>query len=186
MKEWKINIINYALLEIIGINLSVTSWIGFYHLLDDYLYPNNSMISAGICLIIGYVLYFPLMYSQAYLENLKLKYDFWIFISINFPCLYRNIRHLLAFVSCLFIWRGYWLVYAEYIYIFEDYYKTYLLIYLLSFLILFIFQTSSSVNGPLSDMKEKNNFFPLYPHCYVSIVQRKFSRLCFSKINHGI
>jgi hypothetical protein len=52
---------------------------------------------------------------------------------------------------------------------------------MISFLILSIFQTSSSINGPLSDIKDKNNFFPLYPHCYVSIIQRKFSKFFSSK-----
>lgn len=185
MKQWKINLINYILWEIIGINLSVTAWLGFYHFLDDYLYPDDSIISAGICLGIGYLLYFPLMYTQAYFENLHLTHEFWTFISVNFPRFFRNIRHLLAFLSCLFLWRGYWLLYAEYIFIFKENYKTFLLIYLVSFLILSILQTASSINGPLSDIKETNNFFPLYPHCYVSIVQRKFSHLWFSKLHHS-
>jgi hypothetical protein len=30
-------------------------------------------------------------------------------------------------------------------------------------------------------MEDANNFFPLYPHCYVSIVHRKFSQLFFFK-----
>jgi hypothetical protein len=102
-------------------------------------------------------------------------------ISINFPQFYRNIRHLLAFFSCIFLWRGYWVFYDGYFNIFKDYYKTCLLFYVGSFLILSILQTASSINGPLSNINEKNNFFPLYPHCYVSIVQRKFSRLCRSK-----
>jgi hypothetical protein len=102
-------------------------------------------------------------------------------ISINFPQFYRNIRHLLAFFSCIFLWRGYWVFYDGYFNIFKDYYKTCLLFYIGSFLILSILQTASSINGPLSNINEKNNFFPLYPHCYVSIVQRKVSRLFRSK-----
>lgn len=184
MKQWKINLINYVLWEIIGVNLSVTAWLGFYHFLDDYLYPDDSLISAGICLAIGYLLFFPLMYTQAYFESLSVHHEFLMFISVNFPRFFRNIRHLLAFSSCLFVWRGYWLVYAEYIHIFKDYYKTYLLIYMVSFLILSILRSSSSLNGPLSEIEEKNNFFPLYPHCYVSVVQRKFSHLRFSKLLH--
>ncbi|CAF1681235.1 unnamed protein product, partial [Rotaria sordida] len=180
MKQWAINLINYILYEIIISNLSIMTWRGIYHYLDNYFYPDNVPMSAGISILIGYLLYFPLMYFQTYLEELNLKYDFWTFISINFPQFYRNIRHLLAFISCVFIWRGYWLIYDEYLYIFEDYYKTYLLFYIISFIYLSILQTASSINGPLSNMDDDNQFFPLYPHCYVSIVQRKFSQFkCF-------
>ncbi len=181
MKQWKINLINYILYEIIISNLSVICWRGFYNFINTDSFPHSITLPAEICLIIGYVLYFPLMYCQTYLEELNLKYEFWTFVSINFPQFYRNIRHLLAFFSCIFSWRGYWKLYDDHIEIFEDYYKTYLLIYMVSFLILTIFQTSSSINGPLSHINDKNNFFPLYPHCYVSIVQRKFSQRFSSK-----
>jgi hypothetical protein len=181
MKEWKINLLNYILYEIIVSNLSIITWRGFYHVIDNYFYPNDVNISIGLCFLIGYLLYFPLMYFQTYLENLNMKYEFWTFVSINFPQFYRNIRHFLAFLSCVFIWRSYWLFYDTYISIFEEDFKTYLLLYFISFLVLSIVQTSSSLNGPLSHINEKNNFFPLYPHCYVSIVQRKLSQIFFSK-----
>jgi hypothetical protein len=177
MKQWKINLINYVLYEIIISNLSIIAWRGLYHYLDDHLYPDNYDLSAGICLIIGYLLYFPLMYFQTYLEELNIKYEFWTFVSINFPQFYRNIRHLLAFLSCLFIWRGFWLLCDSYIYVYDDYYKTYLIFFILSFFVLCLIQTSSSTNGPLSNMGDENNFFPLYPHCYVSMVQKKLSQL---------
>ena len=180
MKQWKINLINYILYEWIISNLSIMVWRGFYHFLDDFLYPDDLPLSAGICLIIGYVLYFPLMYFQTYLEELNLKYSFWTFVSINFPQFYRNIRHLLAFISCVFAWRGYWLLFDNYVDIFEKYYQTYLLLYLLSFMLLSVLQTASSTNGPLSYMDDSFRFFPLYPHCYVSIVYRKISQWpCF-------
>jgi hypothetical protein len=182
MKQWKINLLNYIFYEIIISNLSIMSWRGFYNFIDDYFFPNNLNMSAGICLLIGYLLYFPLMYFQTYLEDLHMKYEFWTFVSINFPQFYRNIRHLLAFLSCVFLWRGYWVLYDAYLYIFKEYYKTCLLFYIGSFLSLCILQTASSINGPLSNINEKNNFFPLYPHCYISIVHRKLSRLYFSKI----
>jgi hypothetical protein len=151
MKQWKINLINFVLYEIIISNLSIMTWRAFYHLLDDNLYPDNFVMSAGICLLIGYILYFPLMYFQTYLEELNIKYEFWTFVSINFPQLYRNIRHLLAFLSCLFIWRGFWLLYDSYIYVYDDYYKTYLIFFILSFFVLCLIQTSSSTNGPLTN-----------------------------------
>ncbi|UJR06863.1 hypothetical protein I4U23_011152 [Adineta vaga] len=115
-------------------------------------------------------------YNEEKLKELNIKYHFWTFISINFPQLYRNIRHFLAFLSCVFTWRGFWMLYDAYISIFKDDYKTYLLLYLISFLVLCILQASSSINGPLSNIVDKNNFFPLYPHCYVSTVYGKLSR----------
>ncbi|CAF4883435.1 unnamed protein product [Rotaria sp. Silwood1] len=177
MKQWKINLLNYILYEIVISNLTIIAWRGFYHFLDKHLYPDNFAMSAGLCLIIGYVLYFPLMYFQTYFEDLHLKYEFWTFVSINFPQFYRNIRHLLAFVSCLFIWRGFWLLYDTYIYIFEEYYQTSLMLFLISFLVLAFLQTSSSTNGPLSNITDEYNFFPLYPNCYLSIVFERYPHL---------
>ncbi len=181
MKEWKINLINYVLYEIVISNLSIITWRGLYHYLDDHLYPDDMVMSGIICILIGYLLYFPLMYFQTYLEQLNIKYEFWTFVSINFPQFYRNIRHLLAFLSCVFAWRGCWLLYDNYVYIFEEYYKTYLLIYILSFCVLSLLNTSSSINGPLSSMEDENEFFPLYPHCYVSTVHKELSQLSFFK-----
>ena len=177
MKQWKINLINYVLYEFVISNLGIMSWRGIYHYLDNYFYPNDYDMSAGLCLLIGYLLYFPLMYFQKYFEELNLKYQFWTFISINFPQFYRNIRHLFAFLSCIFAWRGYWLLFDSYIYLTEKYYQAYLLFYILSFLILCLFQTASSTNGPLSHMEDQNHFFPLYPHCYISTVYYKLSHL---------
>jgi hypothetical protein len=181
MKQWKIDFLNYILYEIILSNLSIMSWRGFYNFVDLYFFPNNLNMSSVLCLSIGYLLYLPLMYFQKYLEELNMKYEFWTFVSINFPQFYRNIRHLLAFFSCVFLWRGYWVLYDAYFYIFNDDYKTDLFFYFGSFLVLGILQTSSSINGPLSNINERNNFFPLYPHCYISIVHRKLSRFFFSK-----
>jgi hypothetical protein len=180
MKQWKINLLNYILYEIIVSNLSIMSWRGFNNFVDAY-FPNNLYISIGICLAIGYLIYFPLMYFQKYLEELNMKYEFWTFVSINFPQFYRNIRHLLAFLSCVFLWAGYWSFYDNYVYIFKDYYKPCLSFYIGSFLSLCILQTTSSINGPMSNIDDKNNFFPLYPHCYVSIVHRKLARFCSSR-----
>ncbi|CAF2645675.1 unnamed protein product [Rotaria sp. Silwood2] len=177
MNPWKINLINYVLYEVIISNIAIMTWRGFYHFLDECLYPKDADKSAWICLLVGYVLYFPLMYFQNYLEYLNLKFEFWTFVSINFPQLYRNIRHLLAFFSCLFLWRGIWLLYDSHIVIFESPVLTYMLLYLASFLFLALIQTSSSINGPLSNMEDENQFFPLYPNCYVSIIVRKFSRM---------
>ncbi|CAF1251194.1 unnamed protein product [Rotaria sordida] len=181
MNPWKINLINYFLYEILISNITIMTWRGFYHFLDETLYPNDVDKSAWICLLVGYCLYLPLMYFQNYLEYLNLKFEFWTFVSINFPQLYRNIRHLFAFFSCLLLWRGIWLLYDSHIVIFKSHFFTYMLLYLVAFLFLAFIQTSSSINGPLSNMEDENQFFSLYPHCYVSIIFRKFSRMqCFT------
>ena len=184
MKQWKINLINFVSYEIIVSNLAVMSWRGFYHCVDDYLYPDaddadKSMI---VSFLVGYLLYFPLMYFQKYFEDLRAKYEFWTFVSINYPQFYRNIRHLLAFLSCIFTWRGYWMLYDNYINIYGgDYYgRNSLLCFFGSFLVLSILQTASSINGPMNSMDDQHNFFPLYPHCYVSLVHSKLSQY-FSK-----
>ena len=173
MKQWKINLINYFLYEVIISNLSIMAWLGFYNFLNHYLYPDDPQKSALVCLLIGYVLYFPLMYFQNYLEYLNLKYEFWVFVSTNFPQLYRNVRHLFAFLSYIFLWHGLWSLYDTYVIIFKLHYQAYSFLNLLCFLFLAILQTSSSVNGPLSNTEDNNHIFPLYPHCYVSIVARK-------------
>lgn len=176
LPQWKIRLINYVVYEIIISNLAIVTWRGFYDFFDANFYPDNADRSACLCLLFGYLLYFPLMYFQHYLEYLNLKFDFWIFISINFPQLYRNVRHFLAFLSCILLWRGFWMLYDSYLIIFKEHHHTYLLIYVVSFLLLSVLQTASSINGPLSNMDDDNQFFPLYPHCYVSIVARKWSR----------
>ncbi|CAF0761712.1 unnamed protein product [Adineta steineri] len=183
MKQWKINLINFILYEIIISNIIIIIWRGFYHFIDIYFYPDDWVRSVWICLLIGYILYFPLMYFQNYLENLNFKYEFWIFISRNFPQFYENIRHFFAFFSCLFLWRGFWLLYDSYIDIFESYFQTCLLLYLSSFLVLALIQTASSINGPLNTMKDENGFFPLYPNCYVSTIFRKLCQLPFFNQN---
>ncbi|CAF0978343.1 unnamed protein product [Adineta ricciae] len=99
MTQWKINLINYIVYEVIIANITILVWRGFYDFLDEHFYANKPDKAAWICLLIGYVLYYPLMYFQHYLEYLNLKFDFWVFVSLNFPQLYRNIRHFFAFVS---------------------------------------------------------------------------------------
>lgn len=180
MAQWKINLINYVVYEVIIANITIVVWRGFYDFLDEHFYANNPDKAAWICLLIGYVLYYPLMYFQKYLEYLNLKFDFWVFVSLNFPQLYRNIRHFFAFVSCVFLWRGFWVFYNTHLVIFKEHYQTYLLLYLLTFILLTVLQTSSSINGPLNNMDDDDNqFFPLYPNCYLSTVVRKLSHVSF-------
>lgn len=181
MKEWKINLINYILYEIINANLSILTWRGFYYLIDNYLLANDLDLSIGITFLIGYFIYYVLMYFQRSFEELNVKYEFWTFISINFPQFYRNIRHFGSFIGCVFLWRGYWVLYDTYVSIFDNLFLTYSFLYLLSFVVLSITGTSSSINGPLSNINDPNDFFPLYPHCYISIIHRKFYKLFYLK-----
>ncbi|CAM4794541.1 unnamed protein product [Rotaria magnacalcarata] len=154
MDRWKINLMNFILYEFIISNITIIGWHGFYVILDQYLYPDDTTMSAWICLLIGYPLYFPLMYCQYYFEKFNLKYELWAVFSENFPQFHRNIIHALAFASCLFVWRGFWVLYDTYLRIFEIYYETYLLISLLSFGFLSIIQTFSSMNGPLKTIED--------------------------------
>lgn len=180
MDRWKINLINWFFSEFIVSNITIVVWHGFYTILDQYLYPDDQAQSAWICLLIGYPLFFVLMYSQNSLEKFNLKHQCCKFLYANFPRFSENIYHFLAFVSCLFVWRGFWVLYDSYLIIFESYYETYILIYLVSFTFLALIQTASSMNGPLSNIQHDNHFFSVYPHCYVLIVLRKLSKWpCF-------
>lgn len=181
VKQWKINLLNYILYEIIISIITIIGWHGFYTILDQYLYPDDINKSIWICLLIGYLLYFPLMYSQYNLNKLNIENKYWIIFLSNFPQFHRNIVHLLSFTSCLFIWRGFWVLYDTYLHIFEKYYETYLLISILLFIFLSLIQTFSSMNGPLKTMDDNYKFFPVYPHCYVSKVVYNLSQLTYFK-----
>ncbi|CAF1183239.1 unnamed protein product [Adineta ricciae] len=180
MSRWKVNLMNFVLYEILISNITIIIWHGFYVILDQYLYPDEISKSIWICIVIGYLLYFPLMYLQYYGENKTWNNKFWTLFVSNFPQFHRNIVHALAFASCLFLWHGFWVFYDTYLRIFDKYYETYLLISLLVFIFLSVLQTFSSMNGPLKTMDDDYHFFPIYPHCYVSLVVQKLSRLsCF-------
>ncbi|CAF3826985.1 unnamed protein product [Adineta steineri] len=179
MNRWKINLMNFLLYEIIISNLTIIIWHGFYVILDQYLYVDDINKSIWVCIIIGYALYFPLMYFQYYSDKTNLKCEFFTFFSLNFPQFHRNIVHGLAFASCLFIWHGIWVTYDTYLYIFEQYYQTYLLIIFLVFGFLSLIQTFSSMNGPLKSMEDNYHFFPVYPHCYISKVVYNFSHISY-------
>lgn len=138
--------------EIILSNLLIIIWRGCYNFLDRYFYPDDVIRSAYMSLIVGYILYFSLMYFQTQVH--------------------QNIQHLLAFISCVFLWRGFWLLYDTYIDIFEYYYQTYLLLYVLSFLLLALIQTASSINGPTSSIEDECRSF--YSNYYILTFIRKF------------
>jgi hypothetical protein len=185
--RWKINLINFIFYEIIVSNITIIAWHGFYSILDQYLYPDDIGQSIWICVIIGYLLYFPLMYCQYPFERFDIKNKYWKMLLTNFPQFHRNFVHALSFAACVFIWRAFWVSYDTYLRIFDAYHDTYLLISLLTFLFLSLIQTFSSMNGPLKTMEDHYQFFPVYPHCYVSTVVYKLSRFkCFQLTNSKI
>ncbi|UJR17346.1 hypothetical protein I4U23_004241 [Adineta vaga] len=151
IKRWKSILINFILYEIIISNIIIIIWRGFYHLLDRSLYSEN-----WSCLVIGYILYFLIMYVQNYLTSINIKYELWIFFTTNFPQFHRYIYQLLIFFTCVFLWRGFWIIFDTYINIFKLFYQTYLLLYILSFVLLALVQTASSTNGPLSNTEDEN------------------------------
>jgi len=177
MSRWKINLMNYIFYELFISTITIVAWHGFYVILDQYLYPDEIEKSIWICLVIGYSLYFPLMYGQYFLEKIAIKWKFWSIFLSNFPQFHRNLVHSLAFASCVFLWRGFWVLYDTYLRIFEKYHDTYLLVACLVSLVLSTVQTFSSMNGPLKTMEDKYQFFPVYPHCYVSKVVYQFIQM---------
>ena len=148
--------------------LSILVWRGSYTLLDVFLYPKNEFMSAGLCLLFGYPLYFLLMYTQPYSDTICLLPTF---IYLNYPSLLRNIRHLIAFFTCVLLWRGFWLLFdtciKEIPSISQSPYLFYILCMIVSFLILSLIKTASSINGPMSHMVDEYDLFPHYPNCYL-------------------
>jgi hypothetical protein len=173
MKQWKINLVNYVFYEIVIVNLALMSWRGIYDLLDEFFFVDDTPMSLGICLLIGYALYFPLMYSQASLERLNFNYPLSTLFAANFPNFFRHARHLLAFVSCVCVWRGFWMLYDTYVDLFDQYYITCLVSFVGSFVFLCALWSASSINGPLCVAEGDHQSFPVYAHLYVSMVYKQ-------------
>jgi hypothetical protein len=125
-------------------------------------------MSAGLSLCIGYPLYFLLMYTQSYTEKNCLLPSF---IYLNYPSLIQNIRHLSAFFTCILLWRGFWLLFDTYIatmsLALKFPYLFYILCMFISFLILSLLKSASSINGPMSHMFDQYDLFPYYPNSYL-------------------
>ena len=155
--------------------LSVLAWRGSYTLLDVFLYPNNPYMSAGLSLFLGYPLYFLLMYTQPYVQK---NYLLPPSIYLSYPTLILNIRHLTAFFTCVLLWRGFWLLFDTYVatmsLAIKSPYLFYLICMLISYIMLSLFKTASSINGPMSHMVDKYDLFPHYPNCYlVKLLDKK-------------
>jgi hypothetical protein len=168
MNQHLAHILNYLFYEYIISLLIILSWRGIYTLLDVSLYPNNEGMSAGICLLIGYPLFFLLMYTQSLQNDIFLIPKF---IDSNYPSFIRNLRHLCAFFSCILLWRGFWILFDLYIatisLVDESPYIFYAMFMILSFVILSIMKTASSLSGPMSNIDDEYDLFPLYSNCFL-------------------
>ncbi|CAF1154776.1 unnamed protein product [Rotaria magnacalcarata] len=168
MNRFVSHTINYVFYEFIISLLSIQAWRGSYKLLDVFLYPSDENISAIISLAIGYFSFFIIMYTQ-YFENSICRLS--TFIYLNYPLFIQNIRHVCAFFSCVFLWRGYWILLDLHIatisFVQESPYTSYMLTIIISFIILSIMKTASSINGPMSQIDDEYNLFPLYSNCFL-------------------
>ena len=168
MNEYLAHGLNYIVYEYIIALLSILAWRGSYKLLDVCLYPKNDYMSAGLSLSLGYPLYFFLMYTQSYSNKIRLLPSF---VFLNCPSFNQNFRHLTAFFACILLWRGYWLLFDTYIATLaltsKSPYLFYLICMVISFTILSLFRSASSINGPMSHMHDEYDLFPHYPNCYL-------------------
>jgi hypothetical protein len=148
--------------------LSILAWRGSYTLLDVFLYPKSEFKSACSSLLIGYPLYFLLMYTQTYSDKICILPSF---IYLNYPSLIRNIRDITAFLTCVLLWRGFWLLFDTYIepmsVSFKYPYLLHIICMSISFLILSLIKSASSINGPMSHMSDEYDLFPHYPNSYL-------------------
>ena len=183
MSDSLAHFLNYILYEFIISLLSILAWRGSYTLLDVFLYPNDPSMSAGSSLLLGYPLYFLLMYTQAYSDQLCIAPTF---VYFNYSALVQNIRHLAAFFSCVLLWRGFWLLFDTHIatvpLALTSPYLFYLICMFVSFVTLSLLRTASSINGPMSQMFDHYDLFPHYPNCYLFELFSSTKRSNSSKI----
>jgi len=127
-------------------------------------------MSATLSLCLGYPIYFLLVYTQAYSDKICLLPTFFY---VNYPSLIQNFRHLSAFLSCVLLWRGFWLLFDTYIATMslavKSPYLFYIICMFISYIILSLLKTASSINGPMSHMFDQYDLFPHYPNCYLVI-----------------
>jgi hypothetical protein len=125
-------------------------------------------MSAGSSLCLGYPLYYLLMYTQSYSDKICILPSF---IYLNYPTLITNTRHIMAFFTCVLLWRGFWLLFDTYVatmpLALKSPYLFYILCMSISFLILSFLKTASSINGPMSHMFDQYDLFPHYPNSYL-------------------
>jgi len=93
------------------------------------------------------------------------------FIYLNYPTFLNNIRHIIAFFTCVLLWRGFWIFFDTYIATMSLAVKFPYLFYIIcmsiAFVLLSLLKTASSINGPMSHMFDQYDLFPHYPNSYL-------------------
>ncbi|UJR25485.1 hypothetical protein I4U23_006831 [Adineta vaga] len=187
MNQYVSHLLNYIFYEHITSLLCILAWRGSYKFLDIHLYPQDEKISAILSLVSGYLLYFILMYTQS-LQNT----NFYLtpFIDMNYPSFLQNLRHICAFFSCVLLWRGFWIFFDDLIvtisFINEYRFKFYIIAMIISFLLLSLMKTASSINGPMSHIDDENQLFPIYPNCFLTKWFEKKKSAKEMKSNHHL
>jgi Fuseless len=168
MNPLLVNMLNCLFYEHLIATLVIFAWRGVYGYFDAYLYPDDQNLSAGLSLVIGYVLFFPLMYTQS-LQNTV--YIMPKFFQTNYPLLTEHLRHLGGFLSCVLLWRGFWIFFDLHIATVSlakaSPYLFYVVCMLIAFMILSIVRTASSINGAMSNINDPYDLFPLYTNCFL-------------------
>lgn len=163
------HLLNYIFYEYLTSILCILVWRGSYKFLDIHLYPENEIISGILSLSSGYLLYFTLMYTQALQNTTAYSIPF---LDINYPLFLQNLRHICSFFSCLLLWRGFWIIFDEFIVavslINNNRFKFYIIAMIISFLILTFMKTASSIHGPMSHIDDEYELFPIYRNCFLS------------------
>ncbi|CAF0761211.1 unnamed protein product [Adineta ricciae] len=169
MNRYVAHLLNYIFYEYLTSILCILAWRGSYKFLDIHLYPENEIISGIFSLLSGYLLYFTLMYTQVLQNNTAYSTPF---LDINFPLFLENLRHICSFFSCVLLWRGFWIVFDEFIVavslINGNRFKFYIIAMIISFLILSFMKTASSIHGPMSHIDDEYELFPIYRNCFLS------------------
>ena len=125
-------------------------------------------MSAGSSLLFGYILFFFIVYTQSYSDKIC---QLPTYVYLGLPTLMRNIRHSVAFFTCILVWRGFWFLFDTYnptLKLAKNYpYLFDIICMLISFFILSLMKTASSLNGPLSYTFGLYDLFPHYPNSYL-------------------
>lgn len=163
------HLLDYVFCEYVISILCILAWRGVYKFLDVHLYAEDETRSAIASLTIGFCLYFLLMYTQPWHGGLCQLIPF---LDLNFPRFVENLRHICAFGSYILMWRGFWIFFDAAVLtvpLFNAHHATFYVVAMLaSFLILTVMSSASSTNGPMSQMDDALELFPVYRNCFLA------------------
>ncbi len=135
------NLINFIFYDIILSNTIIIIWRGFYHFLDKYVYPDNIIRSAWICLLIGYILLFFVNIFSKLFEQFKIR--FWI-LDIYFDE-FSSILSKYWWSSCFFLMYFSLAWFLAFIWFIYGYFRIILSnIFIIIFSIIYIFSFNSN------------------------------------------